>query len=164
MSATYVLHATASKTLAAAGNYDPADILSESASNGVGTAWEFKHMAPREGTPGVIFMATAKCSEDSITCRLRLHLFTATPTTSEMDDNAAKAMTNADRTLYLGYIDLPAMTDMGEFSFAQSTGVNYAYVCAAGASSLFGVVETLDAETAETASMVLTIDLYAFPA
>lgn len=165
MSATYILHASASKTIAAAGNYDAGDILSESATNGAGTAWEFAVMAPRDGTPGVIFMATIKCSEDSIANRFRLHLFNASPSTAtEMDDNAAKTMDNDDRGKYLGYIDFPAMADLGEFSFAQAVGLNYGYVCADGAASLYGVLETLDAETNETASMVIDIDLYAYPA
>lgn len=165
MSSTYVIHSSASKAIAAAGNYTAGDILSESATNLAGTAWEFPHLAPRDGAPGVIFMATIKCSEDSITNRFRLHLFKSSPSTAtELDDNAAKAMDNDDRDKYLGYIDFPAMADLGEFSFAQAVGLNYAYQCADGASSGYGVLETLDDETNETASMVIGIDLYAYPA
>ena len=165
MSATYVIHGSASKTIAAAGDYAAADILSESATNGAGTSWEFANMAPREGTPGVICMATVKCSEDSIANRFRLHLFNAAPSTAtEMDDNAAKTMDNDDRSKYLGYIDFPAMADLGEFSFSQSVGVNYGYLCGGGGRSLYGVLETLDAETNETAGMSVEIDLYAYPA
>lgn len=157
------MRSKASKTLAAAGNYDDNDIASESASNGVGTAWEFVNMAPREGGVGEIFMATIKCSAGAVVASTRLHLFSESPTTSEMDDTAALNMTTADRAKHLGWIDFPAMVDQGDYAMAQATGLSQAYYCADGARDLYGVLQLTDAETNESAGMVVEIELFARP-
>lgn len=165
--ARFLIDSTVTLTAAAAGNYDAADIVAQSATNDAGVALEFLNMAPAAGRPGTIYAAKVTCSEDSVVWRLRLHLFAHTSAanadwSSELDDNAAKAFDNDERTKYQGYIDFPAMIDLGEFSFAQSTGLSLGYKCADGETSLFGVVETLDAETNETAGMTLEFTLYAY--
>lgn len=158
-----VKRSRASRAVAAAGNYSAGDIISDSATNGAGTAWEFKEMAFASGRPGTIYGAAWTCDEDSVVFRLRLHLWTGSPSTAtELDDNAAKTMDNDDRSLYLGYIDFPAGVDLGEFSAAQ-TECGKGYWCGQGGTSLYGVLETLDDEANETAAMTIAIELYARP-
>lgn len=144
-----------SRAVAAAGDYGAGDIVSDSASNGVGTAWQF----PNLGTQGTIYDAFATCSEDSVVWRLRLHLFKANPSASELDDNAAKAFAEADRANALGYIDFQAAADIGVYSMAGGSVLYKGYETLDG--TLYGVVETLDAEANETAGMTLAFTLYA---
>lgn len=158
----YQRRSRVTKTIAAAGNYTAGDIVSESASNGVGTSWAFTNFAREDGRPGTIFKADITCDEDSITASYRLHLFSANPSSAtEKDDNAAKAFDNDDRLNYLGAITFPAMVDEGEFSRAQVDGLTFGYWCGNGSSTLYGVLEDLTGETAETAGMSMTITLWA---
>jgi hypothetical protein len=151
-----------SRAVAAAGDYAAADIVSDSASNGVGTTWDFAQIGMGDGKVGTIYKADVTCSEDSVVWRLRLHLFSAAVSTAtELDDNAAKTLDNDDRANYLGFIDFPAMADLGEFSAAQADQLQFGYWCGNGGHTLYGVLETLDAETNETASMTVSITLWA---
>lgn len=159
MADRFLKSSTASKAVAAAGDYAAGDVLSESATNGAGTAWRFSDIAPASGRSGTINGAMATCDEDSVTFRLRVHLFSANPSSSELDDNAAKNFNDSDRANYVGYIDLPAMADVGGFAVAKADQQTMPFV--AFGSDLWGVVETLDAETNETAGMTLSITLHA---
>jgi hypothetical protein len=151
---------TVSRAVAAAANYAANDIVSDSASSGAGTAWEFPDMAS-QGKGGTIYEAVITCNEDAIVARFRLHLFSTTPDAdTEMDDNEPKAFDNDDRTNFLGYIDFPAMSDQGEYSMAQVTNLTKGYTCTG--TSLYGILEILDAETNETAGMIIGITLYAW--
>lgn len=80
--------------------------------------------------------------------RLRLHLFNASPTL--MNDNAAYTLLYADRAKQLGYVDIPALTIEGAGGTA-ARGLNAVVaaplVAASGATSLFALLETLDAAT-----------------
>lgn len=159
------IRSRASRAVAAAGNYTAGDIVSDSASNGVGTAWEFTQMAPGSGFPGIIYKADITCDEDSVTASYRLHLFSASPSTAtELDDNAAKTFDNDDRANYLGAITFPAMVDEGEMSRAQIEGLTFGYWCGQSGTSLYGVLEDLSGETNETAGMTITMTLWAVAA
>lgn len=149
-----IFPSTHSRTVAAAGNYDAAgDIVSNSATDTTGTAWQF----PGVGERGVIVSAVQTCSEDSVVWRLRLHLFRASPTTSEMDDNAAFNLTEADRPNYLGFIDFPAAADLGAVSGAQ-VDLLKGYTCPGGI--LYGILQTLDVENNETPGMTVSLTLF----
>lgn len=147
---------TASKTIAAAGNYTAGDIVSDSAT--AGTAWEFTHIRLYEGRNGIITGGVITCDEDSVTARYRLWLFTMTPSTSQLDDNVAKATTAADLKNCIGYVDFEAMTDQGTGSFAKGTAY-LDFILAEGSLSLYGLLEDLSGEANETASMVIQISL-----
>jgi hypothetical protein len=144
--------------LAAAGDYAANDVLSQSASDTVGVHWVFADAARSSGGSGWVTKLRVTSSVEGLTARLRLWLFDADPSASEKDDNAAFNLVAADRAKCLGYIDLPAMIDAGAVSFSQNTTERFRYVCATGSTSLFGIVQTLDAITGEAASM--TLDLH----
>lgn len=157
------------KVLVAATAYDAADVLSESATNGVGTAWTFSAIARANGTGGYITKAHVISETTAITPRLVLYLFKAAPT-CELDDHAANtALLHADLANYIGRIDFPAMSEHGtgdaETLATPSTigSLPLAFECAAGADDLFGVLVTLDAFTQDAAddmTIVLTADQY----
>lgn len=144
--------------LAAAGDYAANDVLSNDATNGAGDPWIFSNAGRIASGSGVILGADIKTSVEAFAVRVRVHLFNAAPTTSEMDDNAAFAVDLDDRAKYLGYFDFPAMTDAGEFSFAQADGINKSFNTDASG-HLYAILQTLDAATNESAGMSLWVTI-----
>ena len=150
-----------SKTLAAAGNYADNDVVSESATTG--TAWVFRDIIPQRGdgnrSGAMLLGGTVTCNEDSLLWALRLHLFNAVPSAATMlNDNEALALDNDDRANYVGYVDFAAMVDHGEFSLTQVRDWNLGVH--SGSGTLWGVLQATEAETNETAGMIMTITLY----
>lgn len=152
------------KALAAAGNYTAADVLSDDAD--AGTAWIFAGMVRGNGGTGSIVKAVALLETTALTPGLTLFLYSATPS-SELDDNKANtAVIHADEANYVGRITFPAMADLGTgdseamVTPSLTTGnLPLAFNCAAGATSLFGIVVTRDGITGETAGDELIVKL-----
>lgn len=142
--------------LAAAGDYAANDVLSGDADNTEGVAWIVPSIGIRSGGSGWIVKVVATFSVDALVPRLRLWLFNANPSASELDDNAAFTIAAADRTKLLGYIDLPALADAGAVSAAQTIDIRQHFKCAADSASLYMIVQTLDAFTNESAGMTAT--------
>ena len=151
---------TATLTCAAAGNYDAGDVLSASASAGVGTATTLSNLAGANGEVVTIYGVSAVCSEDSVAFRARLHFFDAAPAAAEveMDDAAAFAITTS--TNWIGDLDLPAFADKGSVAVTQDHSPRLFLKATNGTRDLYMVVETLDAETNETAGMTIRFDFY----
>lgn len=154
------------KPLASATAYHAEDVMSESASNGVGTAWTFAAIAKVNGGTGYIVKAHAICETTAVTPRITLFLFNATPT-SELDDHAANtALLHADLANYVGKIDFPAMEDLGTgdsetIATPGTTGnLPLAFQCATEADDLIGIAVTRDVFT-NTATNDLRIILTA---
>lgn len=151
----------ATKALAAAGNYTAGDVLSESATNGAGTAWSWPGLGPADvNTPMVIIGAVLVGNNQSRLVQHRLHLFSANPSNSELDDNAALNIVSADKSLYQGYINFPATTDEGTAVTSQRSGLAHAVKTASG--TLYGILEDLDGETDESAGETIEITLHAW--
>lgn len=156
------------KALAAAGNYDIGDVMSEDADAGEGTDWDFTAIGRVNGASGLVIKAVAICETTALAPRLTLFLFKAAPT-CELDDNAANtAVLHADLANYIGKIDFPALEDLGtgdsEATIVPGVypgSLPLAFDCAAGADDLFGVLVTRDAITDEAAGMDMTIVLTA---
>lgn len=141
------------KALAAASAYDAGDVLSESATNGEGTAWTFAGIAKKDGGFGYITKAHVISETTALTPKLALYLFNAAPT-CELDDHAANtALLYADAAKYVGRIDFPAMTENGTgaseaFVTPSSAGVlPLAFTCATNADDLVGVLVAIDTFT-----------------
>lgn len=157
------------KVLAAASAYHAEDVLSESASNGVGTAYTFSAVARGDGASGYITRASVISETTNVTPRLTLFLFTATPT-CELDDHAANtALKHADLANYIGKIDFPATEDLGTGdSEAVATPSTYGnlplpFTCPVSADDLYGVLVTRDAFTqtaGDDMTIVLTVEQY----
>lgn len=148
-----------SKTIEAAGNYTAGDVLSESDTNGAGTAWSWDGLGPS----GQTFFITGGVLVGDNQSRLvthRLHLFSNNPSNSELDDNAALNIVSADKSLYQGYIDFPATTDEGTAVTSQRSGLAHAVKTASG--TLYGILEDLDGETDESAGETIEITLHAW--
>src|SRR4051812_46077730 len=93
-----------SKTLAALGDYAALDVLSEDADNTEGTAWVFVSAAQRKGEDRALTHAVITVSVDALVVRWALDLFTANPSTSELDDNSAASVAAAARNSFIGTI------------------------------------------------------------
>lgn len=126
--------------------YAPNDAVANSTS--APTALTFTGAARVSGGSGYVVSAEVTHEAASVTPRLRLHLFNASPTA--FNDNAALALTYAivGAASYLGYIDLEAMTSNGgtDFSKSQNITVRLPFKCNADA-NLYGLLQTLDAFT-----------------
>ena len=153
------------RALAAAGDYAAEDVLSDSATDGVGTAISFTGIGKSEGAAGYITKASILCSTTGLTPRLTLFLFNTTPT-CELDDNAANtAVLAADQANYIGHIDFPGMEDLGtgmsQTIATPNTSGNLplAFNCAADSKTLYGVLVTRDAIAGEAAGMTVRINL-----
>ena len=162
-----VISISVTKALTASGNYGAEDVLSESETNGVGTAWTFANCGRVAGGKGRIVGAQALCETTAAWANvpLTLYVFNATPT-SELDDNAVNtAVIHADVSKYIGKIDLPAMSDLGGDSEAIATPSTYGnlaleYQCAAGDTSLYAILVTGATVTGETAGDDMVVKLW----
>jgi hypothetical protein len=146
--------------IAAAGNYAAGDVVSNDADAGEGDPWIFTGIARESGGSGTITKATLECSEDSVVARVRLWLFNAVPTTTEMDDNEAFNYDADDAGKFIGWITFPALVDAGEVSvaFTKDGDLPLPFKCV-GSANLWGITQFLDAETNETASMTFRLKL-----
>lgn len=153
------------KNILVGGAYVANDVVSESTTNGTGTAWTFADMAAANGGYGVIDTATIVSQTPNITPRFLLILFNATPT-GELDDNAANTSpVDGDLAKILPPIDFPSLypagTSANSSAVASSSTVGnlpLLYKCAAGTTSIYGISVTRDIFT-QTAADNLTIIL-----
>lgn len=147
----------------AAGDYTAADVVSFSTAATNNGNWLNGIAAP--GGVAILDSVVARCSEDSVLWRLRLHFYRTNPMTADVElrDNVAAdwAKTAYGMTNYIDYVDMPAMADRGT-AMAQATASNLRKLLglATGQAGLYFVVETLDAEANETAGMTLSFDFY----
>ena len=147
------------KTLAAAGDYAANDVLSESATDTAGRWWTFYDCARAPGRSFWITGVRVTCDEDSILARVRLHFFRLPPGASELDDNAAFALAAPDDLHYLQHVDLPAFADRGGFSAAGDDSVRKMITPFLTSRHIYMIAELLDAETGETAGMIMRFEL-----
>lgn len=94
---------------------------------------------PAVVAPGYILRAFIS-TDQAVTPTLRIHLFDDSVTYT---DNAAFSISYADSKKYLGYIDLPAMTNQR----AEVQDILRPFQLKAGTQNLYFVVETTDAFT-----------------
>lgn len=103
---------------------------------------------------GFIIGIRITTSKKQITPQLRIHFYNANnPTVAA--DNAPMVRLDADESKYLGCVDLPAMTTGADTtnsteSTAENTWVEKFFKCAAGTTSIWFIIETLDAFTPAT--------------
>lgn len=153
VSTTDTLHVTVEKTRPADTTaYSAEDVVSESDTNGEGTAWAFSIPFGKRSA-GYITKAIIQTKKASVTASFTLFLFNVTPT-SELDDNAANTAPDyEDLAGYQGRIDFPGMEDLGgDSSWSQATPstagqLPLMFQCAAADDRLFGILVTRDAFT-----------------
>jgi hypothetical protein len=75
----------------------------------------------------------------------RLHLFDAAPTA--IIDNATFNLIAADRTKYLGSIDLSSSLDLGDTIWSRSNNINFKCKLASASTTIYGVLQTIAAFT-----------------
>lgn len=122
--------------------YTAGDVVNESTS--AGTVWTFANMARSAGLGGVIQSAVliSGASPPSLKGEFELYLFDTSPTTQ--NDNAAWALTDADAKKAIAMIPFSAANY--RIQGASTNGAYYlnalgvTYVCATGATSLYGIL------------------------
>ena len=148
---------TTTKVLPAAANYTAEDVVSESAT--VGTAWEFGPIRLRSDGNGIVTYANILFDEDAVTAVYHLDLFTADPSTSELNDNVAADLSAADALNKVGTVIFPACTDKGDVADALKESY-IGFQLPPGATTLYGILRDTSGETLETAGMSCTIKLH----
>lgn len=143
--------------LAAAGNYESGDVLSEHATTG--HAFVFATAARVAAGSGIIAKAIITSSVEAWAPTMRLWLFHTAPTTSNLNDGVALSITVADRSSLVGYIDFAAGADVGTISYVQNTDVRLPFKCASSSTALYGILQVTEAATNESAGMTLTVEL-----
>lgn len=88
----------------------------------------------------------------------RLHLYSSSP--AAVVDNAAFNLVSADRSKYLGYLDIAAPVDAGDTLYSLNKDINKVVRLAAGSTTLYGVLQTIAGYT-PAASEVYTVDFTA---
>ncbi len=141
--------------LAAAGDYAANDVLSDLAGAGLGSAWLFANAARASGGRGWIAHVSAYTAIAAFIPRLRVWFFSVNPTASELDDNSAFTIHANDLGKLIDFVDLPAMANVGGGSFSSNADARLRFELAA--TSLYAIVQILDAETDETAGMTFVL-------
>lgn len=145
--------------VAAAGDYADNDVVSNSASNGAGVAWVFPDMALVDGGVGEIVGAILTVSAAAVAASFRLWLFDAIPSASELDDNAAFSLHANDQAKLVQVVDFPACSSLGGVAGSITAALSKPYRCAAADTDLYGILQITDAETGESASMIVIVKL-----
>jgi hypothetical protein len=155
------LNGAAPGTLAAAGDYAALDVLSQSASNGVGVAWVIPGAGRVNGGAGRIVGGVITTSVAAFAAKFRMYVFDANPSASELDDNAALSIAAADRTKLIGTLQWATDgTNVGGVSLNELTNtLALPFKCAAASTDLYGILVTVDAETNESAGMTVDVEL-----
>lgn len=143
--------------------YAAGDVISENASNTVGTAWSFPQLRQSAGE----IRGARLYTNSEVTGRHRLHLFASNPANSELDDNAQFGELYADELLKIGEIDFPALassnTTVGDAARSQNFDlripIRQVSLSNSEATDIYGVLVTLDAYTPGSGS-AYTIDLF----
>ncbi len=155
---------TAAFNAAAAGDYAAGDVVSTNVTDTLGVALSLGPVVNVAGQVAILDKVVARCSEDSILARLRLHFYrdNPLPTEVEMDDNIASdwAKTVNGYNKYVGSVPLVAFADMGTAMSMSTTGNLREMFRTGNTTNLWFVVEILDAEANETAGMLLSFEFY----
>lgn len=153
------------KQLAAgSSNHDAGDVMSESATDGVGTAWTFRDAARIPGGSGRIIQATADTQVEGQTHKIALQVYTKYPTCELDDDSSAASPNPTDAPYFVDEILLPALHSRGDNSYTTATpstagNLPLTFVCEPGKRQLDLVVIAVEATT-HTAGEWLDITLY----
>ena len=154
----------------AAGDYGAADVVSNSDTGDAGVAAAFTGAAPLAGSIVTLFGVAVRVNAPSFVPQLKLHFFNRAPVAAEveMDDNVAFSIkTTAGQDIYLGSVTLPALANPGGTLFAAAETVTTTQIqkpmqLGSGETSLYMVIETVDADSNEVPTMNLDFDLFVF--
>jgi hypothetical protein len=114
---------------------------------------EMQNVVRENGGSGYITGIKISTNKKSITPRIRLHLYNANNPTLAADNVTYKEL-YADTDKRLGFIDLPTMTTADATNGDMSRTVDFTqripFQCAAATTSLWFVIETIDAFSADS--------------
>ena len=136
------------------GAYAANDVVNDDNCCTTADPWTFTSMAAANGGEGKIYSATIFSETRNIEPRLTLLLFNASPTGMLQDNVANTNPLPADRAKYIGRIEFPALNKVSAHVASTSSatpstvgGLPLGYKCAAGTTSVYGVLVAEDAFT-----------------
>lgn len=142
--------------------YSIGDVVSDSTSSP--TVMTFSAVSQNPNTSVTIVGVSLRIDVSSVPAGMgifRLHLYNASPTA--INDNSAFDLIAADRSKYLGFIDISTPEDFGSTLWAEVDNINFYCKLATGSTTLYGILETRAAFT-PTAQAVKNITLKAIGA
>ena len=149
------IQATVTKTNTTTG-YSALDVISTAA----GAIITFANAARYAGGGGYATGLRIQANQSTLTARLRLHLYSQAP--AAIADNAPFTLLDANKSIRIGSITLPAMATEGtgsDSAEALNYDFRYPFKCAAGSRDLFGILEVLDAIGTSVSSGTFLCDL-----
>jgi hypothetical protein len=152
-----------SSTVAAAGNYDAEDVVSNSATESAALSWAFP-IAPYPNGQAAIVKAQLIFHVTAQTPRCTLYLYSAEPACTHADNAANTGPTTGDIPIYIGRIDFPGLEDLGGMSESIATPSTYGnlpleFTASDPNCKIYGILVLRDAFTNETAAQYVTIKL-----
>lgn len=120
----------------------------------------FANVSATAGAQVIILGAKLRAATNAVPATMgtfRLHIYNAAPTA--LADNAAFNLIDADVAKYQGYLTIGTPIDLGDNIWGQSDGVNLACKLAAASTTLYGVLQTVNAFTPANAATSKTITL-----
>jgi hypothetical protein len=138
--------------------YTAGDVVSDSTS--APTIFEFTNIGYAGGRV-VLQSASLRIDVGSVPAGMgafRLHLYTSSPTA--INDNAAFNLPAADRSKYVGYVELTTPQDLGDTLWSQTDYIGLQIKLDSASTSLYGILETRSAFT-PTSAAVKTLRLNA---
>jgi|694.fasta_scaffold34296_6 hypothetical protein len=142
----------------------PVDTTSYAAADVIGSATSAIHEFARVGRAGGLYqLLGASCIINSATVptgmtTLKLHLLSSPP--SAILDNAAFALTAADRNRYLAHIDFPAVAAVGAGFVRSAVDISGERAIATVGSSLFGLLVTDAAVTSPASALEFQLRVF----
>jgi hypothetical protein len=137
--------------------YDAGDVIGAAdtgtAANAGDAIWTFSGVPLRSVLEGVALRVDLTAVTSGMTT-FRLHLYSAAPTA--ILDNAAWDLIAGDRAAYLGYVDIPAPTDLGSTLWSQVDSANKRVVSTSDI--MYGMLQTIGGYTPASAT-VYTVTL-----
>jgi len=153
---------------ASIGAYAANDVVNDDDCSVTATYWTLTNMAKEKGGEGIIDFASIFSETENISPRLKFILFNAVPTGELTDNSANTNPIKGDRSKWVGTISWSALdavsANVASVALASPStvgGLSIKYKCAAGSTTLYAVLVTLDIFT-QTATDDIEINLSGF--
>lgn len=139
----------------------PANVTAYAAGDVLGGAFEIPTIGPSGGQLMItsVDLAAYITATPAGMTSFRMYLYSATPP-SAIADNGAWDLPSGDRSVFVGFVDIPSMADIGSTVFAQIDAVNKQCKTGTGSTSLFAYLVTNGGFTPAANSEVYVATVY----
>lgn len=138
--------------------YSLNDVISATTSNTGTTELRPLALGPYPGKPFWLTYLALRTNLDTFICTVRVHFYTvAAPATAVNGDNAAFSRAYANVAQYIGFADLPALSDYGDLAAAQNPDIRMLLAPAAGSASVYYRLEIVSGTPTPSSGQSFTL-------